>query len=165
MKSGGAVAPLAPLFYGKDINAASIAPIDQSLNYTHGKKYTAEKTTHQWNKQDRDSTPAKPTVTCYRCGGQRHSAPECKFRTGECRRCHKTGHIAQVCRSKGQSNPKKTHYIQGATELSTTEDLSYDLFNLQDNAHEPITIELELNQVPLTMELDTGASLTLHPMI
>lgn len=146
----------------KDINAASTTPIDQSLNYTSGKKYSSEKTTHQRNKQDRDSTaPAKLTVTCCQCGGQGHSVPECKFRTAECRRCHKTGHIARVCRSKGQSNPKKTHYVQEATELSTTEDPSYDLFNLQDNTYEPITVELELNQVPLTMELDTGASLTL----
>ena len=38
--------------------------------------------------------------------------------------------------------------------LQKPEDPSYDLFNL-------ITVKLELNQVPLTMELDTGASLTL----
>ena len=103
----------------KDINAASTTLIDPSINYTSGKKYTSEKTTHQRNRQDRDSNPAKLTVTCYRCGGQGHSAPECKFRTGECRWCHKTGHIAWVCRSKGQSNPKKTHYVQEATETST----------------------------------------------
>ena len=148
----------------KDINAASTMLIDPSINYTSGKKYTSEKTTHQRNRQDRDSTPAKLTVTCYQCGGQGHSAPECKSRTIEYRRCHKTKHIAQVCRSKGQSNPKKTHYVQKATETSTmAEDPSNDLFNLHDNTYEPITVEIELNQVPRTMQLDTDASLTYVP--
>ena len=49
------------------------------------------------------------------------------------------------------------------SEVSLTEDTSYDLFMTQeaDKTREPIIITLELNDVPLDMELDTGASLTL----
>ena len=39
---------------------------------------------------------------------------------------------------KGQSNPKKIHYVQEATETTTTaEDPSYDLFNLHDTPMSP----------------------------
>jgi len=51
--------------------------------------------------------------------------------------------------------------MQQTTELPTAEDVSYDLFTLQDNTHDPITMQLEINQVLLTMEVDTGAPLTL----
>ena len=45
------------------------------------------------------------------------------------------------------------------SELSQTKDTSYDLFMTQeaDKTHEPIIITLELNEVALDMELDTGA--------
>ena len=49
------------------------------------------------------------------------------------------------------------------SEIYQTEDTSYDLFMTQevDKTRDPIVITLELNGVPLDMELDTGASLTL----
>ena len=49
------------------------------------------------------------------------------------------------------------------SEVSQTEDTYYDLFMTQeaDKIREPIIITLELNEVPLDMELDTGALLTL----
>jgi len=50
--------------------------------------------------------------------------------------------------------------MQQTTEFPTAEDVSYNLFTLQDNTHDPITMQLEINQVPLMMEVDTGASLT-----
>ena len=79
----------------------------------------------------------------------------------ECPRCKKIGHIAKVCRSKSTA-PRPTHYMQNS-EISQTEDTSYDLFMTQevDKTCDPIVITLELNGVPLDMELDTGASLTL----
>ena len=48
------------------------------------------------------------------------------------------------------------------SEISQIEDTSYDLFMTQevDKTRDPIVITLELNGVPLDMELDTGASLT-----
>jgi len=80
----------------KDISATSSTTLDQSLHYTAGQKNTFGKTTHLWNKHVEESS-TKPT--CYRCGNH-HLASECKFRTAECRRCHKTRQIAKVCRSR-----------------------------------------------------------------
>ena len=86
---------------------------------------------------------------CHHCGGH-HFASECA--------CKKIGHIDKVGRSKSvSSGPKSTHYLQDY-EIPITEDTSYELFMMQDN---PILISLEINQVPVEMELDTGVSLTL----
>ena len=92
---------------------------------------------------------------CHHCGGH-HFA--CRFYNDECRRCKKIRHIAKVCRSKSvSSGPKSTDYLQDS-EIPITEDTFYELFMMQDN---PILILLEIYQVPVEMELDTGASLTL----
>ena len=37
--------------------------------------------------------------SCYRCG-DKHKAADCRFRTAECRKCGKKGHIARACKSK-----------------------------------------------------------------
>ena len=37
--------------------------------------------------------------TCYWCG-DKHKAADCRFKTAQCRKCGKKGHIAQVCKSK-----------------------------------------------------------------
>ena len=114
--------------------------------------------------------PKKGNPTCYRCGGP-HLATACKFIEAECRFCHKKGHIAKVCRSKGQHQeakskypPKKTHYMQ---EEATTnsDDGAYSLFTVRDSASKPIVLQVSLNSVPVDMELDTGASTSVlnHP--
>ena len=42
----------------------------------------------------------------------------------------------------------------------TTGDYSYDMFSARNSSTEPIIVNVSLNQVPVTMELDTGASLS-----
>ena len=55
--------------------------------------------------QDRNS--------CYRCGGtQSHPRAQCPAKDSLCQTCHKVGHYARVCRSKGKS----VKQIQAAEE-------------------------------------------------
>ena len=148
----------------KDISTTATQQIEPFVNYTKGVNFTQRsgKTTNS----SRAKLPDGPQVkTCYRCG-DRHLASQCKFRTAECHRCHKTGHIAKVCKSKPEekshhSGKKSHHYLEEIPDLPDTEDSSYGLFTLQSETHDPILIQLELNNVPVRMELDTGASLTL----
>ena len=54
---------------------------------------------------------------------------------------------------------KTHHYLEEETpDLPEAEDFSYGLFTLQSETHDPIVVQLELNRVPIRMEL---ASLTL----
>ena len=114
------------------------------------------------------STFKDTPVVCYRCGGS-HLAPTCKFKEAICRYCKKKGHIVRVCRAaaknKDSKNPKKapdtdskkTHFVQ---EDNIEEDLPYQLYAIKDGSNNPITMEVSLNDVPVTMELDTGASVS-----
>ena len=148
----------------KDLLAASNAPTGLHYTATGGgsfKNRSVRATRQPHNPQSKSkATKARANPICYRCGGP-HLAPQCKFCNAECRRCKKIGHIAKVFRSKSTA-PRPTHYMQNS-EISQTEDPFYDLFMTQevDKTRDPIVITLELNGVPLDMELDTGASLTL----
>jgi len=110
---------------------------------------------------------------CYHCGGP-HPPAECQFKESVCHSCNKKGHIAKVCHSAQQkqkqapgspaqqqqgcrkSNP--THQVEtrkGSGEDSL-EAASYELFNLQGSRSKPLTVTLQVNQMYLLMEVDTG---------
>ena len=46
----------------------------------------------------RNARPPAKTKTCYRCGDTDHIATACRFRDAECKKCHKKGHLARVCK-------------------------------------------------------------------
>ena len=67
---------------------------------------------------------------CYRCG-EKHKAADCRFKTAECRKCGKKGHIARVCKSKPL--PKG----------------------------QPLLVSVSIDNASLEMEVDTGASVSI----
>ena len=116
-------------------------------------------------------TSKTTTPTCYRCGGP-HLAPVCKFKEVTCHFCRKKGHLAKVCRSKSDkptkhvpNNPPSntSHYVQDdqAEPEQPETNPTYSLFTVRTNSSGPIVQEVFLNNIPVKMELDTGASLTI----
>ena len=106
---------------------------------------------------------------CYRCGGK-HFANECKFHQSECRFCKKVGHIKRACRSKlkqdrARGNADQTHKLSLSGEdsdngrESETPD-EYSMYHVRSN-HTPIMVTLKLNGAPISMELDTGAGISI----
>ena len=103
---------------------------------------------------------------CYRCGG-RHAFDSCRFRDSECHYCHKRGHIAKKCRKK-QPDMKRSGAPQSSTHMVREENINSDeeeedmnvLYKMDYGRTKPIKIEIHLNGVPVVMEVDTGASLT-----
>ena len=51
--------------------------------------------------------------------------------------------------------------MEEAETDSEEQDSSYQLFTLESNGQNPITVQVELNEVPTEMEVDTGSSLSL----
>ena len=110
----------------------------------------------------------RSTVTCYRCLGD-HLANACKFRTTECYLCKKlkVGHIAKACKSKQkgkksqQFNSKTNHYVEedeittAPKEHNRDSDTSYGMFTVEGNSLNPIVVQVDINQVPVEMEVDT----------
>ena len=103
---------------------------------------------------------------CYRCGG-RHAFDSCRFRDSECHYCHKRGHIAKKC-CKKQADMKRSGAPQRSTHMVREENINSDeeeedmnaLYKMDYGRTKPIKIEIHLNGVPVVMEVDTGASLT-----
>ena len=106
-------------------------------------------------KSSSDSGQSKPT--CYRCGGA-HLATTCKFKTAVCHFCKKRGHIASVCRTKqSQAVKRRNHHL----DVSEDESESYSLYTVNGKSSEAMQVHLTMNSVPVSMELDTGAAISL----
>ncbi len=124
---------------------------------------------------------SKEQRNCYRCGRSNHGPTDCRFKEADCRNCGKKGHIATVCRSKprqttstqpkgqhpGRSrNPKhsrRTHQVQEDAMMSDSEGSSdeYHLHKVGEHSSAPIEVEVTANGQQLTMEVDTGAALSI----
>lgn len=79
----------------------------------------------------------------------------------QCHKCGKVGHIKPVCKS-----PSKSHKPVGDVRHVQTEQgessKEYPLFNVPGTStSKPYQITLEVSGHPMTMEIDTGASLSL----
>ncbi|XP_064470249.1 uncharacterized protein K02A2.6-like [Ornithodoros turicata] len=111
---------------------------------------------------------------CYRCGSDKHISSACTFKSAVCFSCNKTGHIKDVCRSRNNGPPpaqgaqrptekKRFHFrrTQPFKAMAEVVDIEPPLWRL-DRPHkdEPISFTVNVQNVPLNMELDTGAAVS-----
>uniref|UniRef100_A0A9J7XM44 Reverse transcriptase domain-containing protein n=1 Tax=Cyprinus carpio carpio TaxID=630221 RepID=A0A9J7XM44_CYPCA len=96
--------------------------------------------------------------TCFRCGSDKHlaNAVECPAAKVICKICKKKGHFARVCRST------QTHTVH---EVLMPE---YTLLLLQESdvsakLHCTVQVEAGAVQRPVTLTVDTGASVSVLP--
>ena len=105
---------------------------------------------------------------CYHCSGK-HSASFYHFKHAICHFCKKPGHIARACLVKAKLSPGQeavekpkphtrcTHCIHADGE---PEDV-YKLFHVSERNIVPYQVKLFVNDTPLSMEVDTGAAVSL----
>ena len=106
----------------------------------------------------RNSKQPNATRERFRCGGQFHDADKCRYKNEECFKCYKKGQRANKCRSsRGRRNGRKsghTHHMETTEE----EEEEYTMFHMITKEKEPYRVELKLNGVHTSMEIDTGAA-------
>ena len=116
-----------------------------------------------------DSTVSKRNgKPCFRCGRSNHDPKNCRFIDATCHNCAKKGHIAPVCRTKktnltrrGQKPvERKAKYVAKADETESDPE-EFQLFTLGTKASRPITVDMRVEGRPLTMEVDTGAAVSI----
>lgn len=112
---------------------------------------------------------------CYRCGMNNHVANKCKFIDATCYCCGKMGHIAPVCRRKQKGERRgssKLRWVENQSQTGTEEDdadwtgedkdRTEGICNLSEpSGRKPMLAEFKIQGVCLTMEIDTGAAVTL----
>ena len=107
----------------------------------------------------------KGPANCYRCGGK-HEQHVCKFRFETCRYCKKKGHIVRVCRRKqadteggeGDSQGEDDSYQAGWKPVHEIRAMK------QWKKQSPMFVKIKVEGVPIQMELDTGAAVSILPL-
>ena len=118
-------------------------------------------------------SPACGTTNCHRCGSTDHKGQQCRFRQAKCRTCGLKGHISTACWNKnGSSTPKKFQKRRRVRQVDATEpaesesDLGEYCVSIMTNSKskskttQPITVEVNMSGQDVSMELDTGAAVT-----
>ena len=104
------------------------------------------------------STPNSPKQRCFRCGRTNHNAHDCKFRDATCHFCGKTGHISPACLSRKKGKDKSD---RNTKTVSDSTRVSEPISTIGSRLSRPITTDLKINGKAVTMEVDTGAAVSL----
>ena len=107
--------------------------------------------------------------TSHRCGSTDHKGQQCRFRQAKCRTCGK-GHISTACWNKdGSSTPKKFQKRRRVRQVDATEpaesesdlgEYCVSIMTSKSTTTQPITVEVNMSGQDVSMELDTGAIVT-----
>lgn len=116
------------------------------------------------------------TNPCYRCLGTNHKAMNCPHKSARCFNCSKVGHINRACRAPSKtpntstSSSRQSHRATTSKSIRTlteeeADSIEYESESLaMNNVHsssKPIFIDVTINDIPVTMELDTGAAVSI----
>jgi len=97
---------------------------------------------------------------CYRCGDTTHKANNCNHSDSECRKCHKTGHLARVCMAvEADHQKKRNNFIEENGDLHSDDDYQ-EIKIVQCGQTGKLMLDIQIEKADLRMELDTGAALT-----
>ena len=142
----------------------------QTLQSTPSRAIAQDESLHKVQSGHRKKVQKTSQAVCYRCGVTGHMAQACRHKSSKCHSCGKVGHLQKVCRSK----PKKDAIQQGskaarqqginAVESCMTEEYQlYPIHTSQDSKspHNPYVVEIDLDEHPVKMEIDTGASVSI----
>jgi transposase InsO family protein len=109
--------------------------------------------------------------TCYRCGSNQHGSSTCRHTKTVCRYCKKEGHLEVVCFKKQRDEKKKVHVVETAqydTDNASEEEQGNETGTLYhvycttaNKSPSTYKVTVGINKVPVTMEIDTGSSVTL----
>ena len=95
---------------------------------------------------------------CYRCGSLTHHHRDSPFINAVCYGCDRKGHIQAVCRSSGK--PVRRGKMAQHMVEKRTDNISVKVFSTSTHVDKP-QILLQISNVDLVFELDTGADVSL----
>ena len=102
---------------------------------------------------------------CYKCGRNDHFAHDCIHKDSVCHNCNKHGHLARVCHAKGSqlhdriSTARRAQWLEQGPEASDPEEDV--IFSIGSKTTLPYQVVVQINDWPITMEIDTGAAVSI----
>ena len=133
-----------------------------TVKFDKGDEKKMKKTKKRYHKNDKQAQNQKFQHTaCFHCSRTNHKPYECKFKTATCYKCQKTGHISPACKPqfrKSQIHSLETDQSESSSD-SDTEFLKTVTTN-NKSKREAIHVTPCINGKQLTMELDTGAGVS-----
>lgn len=119
-----------------------------------------EEAVHKTSGGEKKGTTRNPYHNCYRCGVKHRGA--CRHKDTICHSCGKKGHLSRVCRSKARQHQPRSQSPPNTNALTSgdKEEDVYNMFPLRKEKHDPIYVTVCVDNHPVTMEVDTGASLS-----
>ena len=104
---------------------------------------------------------------CYRCGDKGHMGRDCRFREAVCHKCGKIGHLAKVRRSgrgaNRRSEEKSARVGKLASDSEGSDELLCNVYVVGSEKIKPYKVVLELDGQPVSLEIDTGAAVSVIP--
>ena len=99
---------------------------------------------------------------CYRCGKRGYLPHECGFREATCHKCKKKGHIAKVCRSaRNSAQQGSAKWVDTQAPKQEDNDETALICQVSSQTSPPYEVVVNLNGKPVTMEIDTGAAVSI----
>lgn len=107
---------------------------------------------------------------CTVCGRKNHRVSDCFYKNATCVRCGKKGHLKYVCKFNFKNkNSKNVNIIesnvQNLNEIDSDSDTYLKLCHTNINSinkySNPILIQVKIESINLSMEVDTGSAVSL----
>uniref|UniRef100_A0A914QZF6 Peptidase A2 domain-containing protein n=1 Tax=Panagrolaimus davidi TaxID=227884 RepID=A0A914QZF6_9BILA len=142
----------------------------------YGNRHRAPSPAASTSSRDSNASSSSKRGACFSCGGS-HERQTCKFKDAICRFCNKKGHIEKACISKkkgfsGNKNDStaaaKPHHRSNvrAVQIADTKPQINSFHILKVSQGADVTsrrhmVDLTVNEVSLTAQMDDGADITL----
>lgn len=107
-------------------------------------------------KSSNNSKEQKDKLKCYRCGRTNHTAKTCYAKNLKCTNCNREGHLKKVCFKTAEINKVDEEDNVQFENVHTIHSLQSNDTNISK-----YKINLFIDKAPCTMELDTGAALSI----
>ena len=152
-----------------DLTLARAVEIAQSMDAAHKNAQALkgpelpvrrlERLPRERGKVERKARGRKP---CYRCGQRGHLPHECGFKEATCHKCKKKGHIAKACRSaRNSAHQGSAKWVETQAPKQVDNDETVLICQVGSHTSPPYEVVVTLNGKPVTMEIDTGAAVSI----
>uniref|UniRef100_T1II25 CCHC-type domain-containing protein n=1 Tax=Strigamia maritima TaxID=126957 RepID=T1II25_STRMM len=147
-----------------ELSSAEVNYTPQHVAKQAHKNSAAGSNSKQKQRPNTRNKPKRSSGNCSACGKTNHTIDACRFKNATCHGCGRAGHIKPVCPTTNTNSQNGTHSIDVRTQVPFYHvkcTNKVHMTSLRPNLVNPIVLKLQVANVMLPMEVDTGAAATI----